>query len=59
MSMKDRLGNQRGGSEWEPIKILLKELGLCPNPQLQKSHTNTNPQENVVVDQLQVLGKIP
>jgi hypothetical protein len=22
--MKDRLGDQRGGSEWEPIKILLK-----------------------------------
>jgi hypothetical protein len=21
--MKDRLGDQRGGSEWEPIKILL------------------------------------
>jgi hypothetical protein len=24
MRLKDRLGNQRGGSEWEPIKILLK-----------------------------------
>jgi hypothetical protein len=23
VSLKDRLGNQRGGSEWEPIKILL------------------------------------
>jgi hypothetical protein len=22
--MKDRLGDQRGGSEWEPIKILLE-----------------------------------
>jgi hypothetical protein len=22
-SVKDRLGDQRGGSEWEPIKILL------------------------------------
>jgi hypothetical protein len=22
--LKDRLGDQRGGSEWEPIKILLK-----------------------------------
>jgi hypothetical protein len=21
--LKDRLGDQRGGSEWEPIKILL------------------------------------
>jgi hypothetical protein len=23
VSLKDRLGDQRGGSEWEPIKILL------------------------------------
>jgi hypothetical protein len=23
-SVKDRLGDQRGGSEWEPIKILLE-----------------------------------
>jgi hypothetical protein len=23
--LKDRLGHQRGGSEWEPIKILLEE----------------------------------
>jgi hypothetical protein len=23
-TLKDRLGDQRGGSEWEPIKILLK-----------------------------------
>jgi hypothetical protein len=23
-SLKDRLGDQRGGSEWEPIKILLE-----------------------------------
>jgi hypothetical protein len=23
--VKDRLGDQRGGSEWEPIKILLEE----------------------------------
>jgi hypothetical protein len=22
--LKDRLGDQRGGSEWEPIKILLE-----------------------------------
>jgi hypothetical protein len=28
--LKDRIGDQRGGSEWEPKKILLKELGLCP-----------------------------
>jgi hypothetical protein len=23
-TLKDRLGDQRGGSEWEPIKILLE-----------------------------------
>jgi hypothetical protein len=23
-ALKDRLGDQRGGSEWEPIKILLE-----------------------------------
>jgi hypothetical protein len=27
--------------------------------QLQKSHTNTNRQDNIVMDQLQVLGTIP
>jgi hypothetical protein len=27
--------------------------------QLQKSHTNTNRQDNIVMDQLQVLGMIP
>jgi hypothetical protein len=27
--------------------------------QLQKSQTNTNHQDNVVIDQLQVLGMIP
>jgi hypothetical protein len=24
ITVKDRLGDQRGGSEWEPIKILLE-----------------------------------
>jgi hypothetical protein len=42
VKLKDRLGDQRGGggSEWEPIKILLKELGLCPNRN-SKCHTRT------------------
>jgi hypothetical protein len=56
--LKDRLGDQRGGSESEPIKILLKELCLCQS-QHQKLHTNTNCQDNVVMDQLQVLRTIP
>jgi hypothetical protein len=38
--VKDRLCDQRGGSEWEPIKNLLKELGLCPNRN-SKSHIPT------------------
>jgi hypothetical protein len=30
--LKDRLGDQRGGGEWELIKFFPKdELGLCPN----------------------------
>jgi hypothetical protein len=58
--LKDRLGDQRGGSEWEPLKLLLKELGLCPNRNF-KSQTlaRTNRQDNVVIDQLQVLATIP
>jgi hypothetical protein len=33
--VKDRLGDQRGGSEWEPIKILLltENSALTPNSQ--------------------------
>jgi hypothetical protein len=55
--VKDRLGDQRGGSEWEPIKILLqRELGLCPKFTTKDSHTSlsrsrshnrpTNPRNN-------------
>jgi hypothetical protein len=33
------MANQRGESEWEPIKILLKELGLCPKVK-SRSHMN-------------------
>jgi hypothetical protein len=40
--LKNRLGDQRGGSEWEPIKILLRrvELGLCPKSTTKDSHTS-------------------
>jgi hypothetical protein len=38
--MKDRLGDQRVEIEWELLKILLKELGLCRNRN-SKSHTET------------------
>jgi hypothetical protein len=39
-TLKDRLGDKKGGSEWELIKIILKQLGLCPNRN-SKSHTRT------------------
>jgi hypothetical protein len=42
--LKDRIGDQRGGSEWEPIKILLKELGLCPKFK-SRSHTDDEPNQ--------------
>jgi hypothetical protein len=57
--LKDRIGDQRGGSEWELIKIILQRTRLMSQSQLQKSHTNNNRQDNVVMDQLQVLGTIP
>ena len=55
--MKDRDGDQRGGSEWEPIKILSKEeLGLYPKitskrpPQVlsrsRSNHSATDPRNN-------------
>jgi hypothetical protein len=47
------------GSEWEPIKILLQRTRPKSQSQLQKSHTNTNRQDNVVMDKLQVIGTIP
>jgi hypothetical protein len=50
---------REGGSECEPIKILLQITRPKSQSQLQKSHTNTNRKGNVVMDQLQVLGMIP
>jgi hypothetical protein len=56
-------GDQRGGSESEPIKILSKEPGLYPSQTLVtherwiESHTNRQDQE--VMDQPLVLGTIP
>ena len=69
--MKDRDGDQRGGSEWEPIKILSKEeLGLYPKitskrpPQvLSRSRSNqsaTNPRNNTAIRALKTRnGKQP
>jgi hypothetical protein len=41
------------------IKILLQRTRHMSQSQLKKSHTNTNRQDNVVMDQIQVLGTIP
>jgi hypothetical protein len=37
--LNDRIGDQRGGSEWEPIKILLKNSTYAPNHFRRISHT--------------------
>jgi hypothetical protein len=55
--------DKRGGSEWEPVKILLKEPGLYPR-QIPVTHeqwieSHTNRQDNKVMEQPQVLGTIP
>ena len=39
-TLKNRKGDQRGGSEWEPIKILLQELDLNPKITSKDTHTN-------------------
>jgi hypothetical protein len=52
--LKDRLGDQRGGSEWEPIKILLKNLAYAPKS-LPKNLAYTC-QDHVVTTDLLTLG---
>jgi hypothetical protein len=57
--MKDQIGDQRGGSEWEPIKILLKELGLCPKIKpTEPTLAQVNRQGYVVIEELLTLGAI-
>jgi hypothetical protein len=52
--LKDRLGDQRGGGEWEPIKILLKNLAYAPKSLLKNlPHTC---QDHVVTTDLLTLG---
>ena len=57
--MKDRDGDQRRGSEWELIKILQRELGLCSKikPKIPV-HTQANCQDRVVTMDLPILGTI-
>jgi hypothetical protein len=38
--LKDRNGEPEGGSEWEPIKILLQELDLGPKVTSKDLYTN-------------------
>jgi hypothetical protein len=39
--VKDRLGDQRGGNEWEPIKILSYEMNSTYNPIVTRiTHTH-------------------
>jgi hypothetical protein len=52
--LKDRLGDQRGGSEWEPIKILLKNLAYAPKS-LPKNLAHTC-EDHVVTTDLPTLG---
>jgi hypothetical protein len=52
--LKDRLGDQRGGSEWEPIKILLKNLAYAPKS-LPNNLARTC-QDHVVTTDLLTLG---
>jgi hypothetical protein len=37
--LKDWIGDQRGGSEWEPIQILLKNLAYTPIALPKNPHT--------------------
>jgi hypothetical protein len=57
------MATREGGSELDPVKILLKELGLYPR-QIPVTHerwieSHTNRQDNKVMDQPQVLGTTP
>jgi hypothetical protein len=52
--VKDRFGDQSGGSEWEPIKNLLKNLAYAPKSLLKNlAHTC---QDHVVTTDLLTIG---
>jgi hypothetical protein len=57
------MATREGGSEYEPVKILPKEPGLCPS-QIPVTHkrwieSHTNRQDHEVMDQPLALGTIP
>jgi hypothetical protein len=59
MLVKDRLGDQRGGSEWEPIKILLQGENSAYTPKSQPRIPTRVCQGRVVTTDLPTLGKNP
>jgi hypothetical protein len=60
--LKDRLGDQRGGSEWEPIKILLgrnrnsNKMNSVGHPKSHALHSTFRLQNHVATEVLLVLG---
>jgi hypothetical protein len=57
--LKDRLGDQRGGSEWEPIKILLQRGNSAYTPNSQPRIPIRVCQGHVVTTDLPTLGTNP
>jgi hypothetical protein len=57
--LKDRLGYQRGGSEWEPIKILLQRENSAYAPNSQPRIPTRVCQGHVVTTDLPTLGTNP
>jgi hypothetical protein len=55
-SLKDRLGHQRGGSEWAPIKILLQRENSAYTPNSQPRILTRVFQGNIVTTDLPTLG---
>jgi hypothetical protein len=57
--MKDRLGDQRGGSEWEPIKILLLRENSAYTPNSPPRIPTRVCQGHIVTADVQNLGTNP
>jgi hypothetical protein len=57
--VKDRLGDQRGGSEWEPIKNLLQRENSTYVPNSQPRIPTRVCQGSVVTADLPTLGATP
>jgi hypothetical protein len=55
----DRLGDQRGGSEWESIKILLRRENSAYTPNLQSRIPTRVRQGHIVTMDIPTLGTNP